>query len=339
MKWLIRSSLFLNICIVILTLCGYLCSYTDPNRLSYFQVIGLFMPWLLLGNLFFLFFWASMRRKYFWLSFLTLVIGAFQITRFIGFHFDQNTDEEAFLVGTFNSESYNQSDNLRNFLQILQEKEEMDILCLQEISPNQIPVLTDGLGLPYQYFFKGKIIVSRFPILAKGNIQFDRSVNGCLWVDLAVTDQHVIRVYNVHLCSNGVTHDAAGLMEDINADGRAALSKFGGMLSNYQNASKIRKKQVEEISTHLASCPKPILLMGDFNDTPFSYTYEQMRKQLRDQFRSRGLGIGITYAGELPGLKIDYIFADENFRSVSHQILRTKISDHFPVISRMKLIR
>ncbi len=339
MKWLLRIGSWVNVLIVILTVCGYLGSYTDPTRLSYLQVVGLFMPWLLLSNLFFLMFWAAMRRKMFWLSFATLFIGYSHIARFVGFHFDQRTAEDTFMVGTFNSESYNQSDNLRNFLRGLQEKGEMDILCLQEVSPNQIPVLTDGIGLPHRYFFKGKIIASRFPISAKGNIQFDKSVNGCLWADLTLPDGRSIRVYNVHLHSNGVTSDAAGLMQEINADSRAALHKFGGMLSNYQEASKIRKTQIGVISEHLLSCTKPILLMGDFNDTPFSYTYQQIRKHLNDQFRSRGLGIGITYAGELPGLKIDYIFADDNFKSLSHQILDTKISDHFPVISRMKLMQ
>ena len=77
--------------------------------------------------------------------------------------------------------------------------------------------------------------------------------------------------------------------------------------------------------------------MGDLNDTPFSYTYQQLGNLLNDQFKAKGLGVGITYAGKLPGLKIDYIFADDNFNALSHQIIRTKISDHFPVISRMKL--
>lgn len=339
MKWFLRISSFLNILLVVLTISGYLGSYADPIRLSYLQVVGLFMPWLLLANVFFVVFWATMRKKWFWLSFLTLAVGFFQISRFVGFHFDQKEDKEALLVGTFNCESYNQSDNLRDFLQNFQGKEEMDILCLQEISPNQVSVLSKGIGLPYQYYFKGKIIASRYPIVSKGNIQFDKSVNGCLWVDLSIAEEKIIRVYNVHLRSNGVSHAAEGLIDEINVDRRAALSKFGGMLSNYQKASKQRKKQIAEISKHLLECPKPILLMGDLNDTPFSYTYQQLGRLLNDQFKTKGLGVGITYAGELPGLKIDYIFADDKFESLSHQIIRTKISDHFPVISRMKLIQ
>ena len=35
---------------------------------------------------------------------------------------------------------------------------------------------------------------------------------------------------------------------------------------------------------------------------------------LCDHFKKKGLGIGTTYAGALPGLKIDYIFADDNFK-------------------------
>ena len=226
MKWFLRISSFFNIILVLLTISGYLGSYADPVKLSYLQVIGLFMPWLLLANLFFIIFWASMRKKLFWLSFITLALGFFQISRFVGFHFDQEKGTEGMLVGTFNCESYNESDNLKHFLQSFQEKEEMDILCLQEISPSQVSVLREGIGLPYQYFSKGKIIASRYPIIAKGNIQFDKSVNGCLWVDLSIAENQIIRIYNVHLRSNGVTHAAEGLMNEINADGRAALSRL-----------------------------------------------------------------------------------------------------------------
>ena len=337
MKGLLRIITIINIVLVICTLAAYLGSYINPQRISFLQVFGLFMPWMLLINGFLALFWLTMRKRQFWLSFLTLLVGVPQVSRFVGLHFNQLTGPEHLMITTFNCESYNESDNLKIFLQNLEQKDAIDILCLQEISPDQVGVLTEGIGLAHHYFYKGKIVASRFPIKDKGHIQFDKSVNGCLWTDLSIGEGKTIRVYNVHLRSNGVTHAAEGLIDEINVDRRAAFSRFKGMVSNYQDASKTRAQQVREIIGHLNTCQLPVVLMGDLNDTPFSYTYQQLANHLQDQFKCKGLGVGITYGGDIPGLKIDYIFADENFEALSYQTLRTKISDHFPVVSRMKL--
>ncbi len=337
MKWVLRFILILNILISAASLAGYLGSYISPQTTPLLQVMGLFMPWLLLLNILFFFFWLTMRKRTAWISLVTLLLGLPQTTRFIGLHFTQESQEEGVLVGTFNCESYNESNNLRNFLQNLTQKDDIDILCLQEISPDQVKVLADGISLPHKYFHKGKIIVSKYPISSQGHIQFDQSVNGCIWADLALDNNYSIRIYNVHLRSNGISHAARGLINEINADRSAALTRLGDMISNYSQASKIRVDQVRKITDHLRQCTKPVILVGDLNDTPFSFSYQQISNILQDQFKQKGLGLGMTYAGDLPGLKIDYIFADEHFRSLNHQILHTKISDHFPVLGELKL--
>ena len=337
MKWFFRIVTFFNLVLVVLTIAGYLGSYISPHRLPLLQIIGLFMPWLLLANVVFFFFWLVLRKKNLWISLLTLALGYFQITRFVGFNFSQKMDSEAITVLSFNSESYNKGDNIKNFLTGLSQIEQIDILCLQEISPNQVTILSEGIGLQHQYFHRGKLIASRYPIIQKGNLQFDHSVNGCLWTDIQLNQSKVVRVYNVHFRSNGVSSDAKGFMNEISEDRTAALSKFTGMLKRYERASITRTSQAQEVTEHILGCAKPIILAGDLNDTPFSYTYQQINKLLIDQFRKKGLGLGTTYAGELPGLKIDYIFAHEKFAPISHRILRTKISDHFPILSQMKL--
>ncbi len=334
MKWFLGAVAAINVLLAGLSLGGYLASYIPPHSLAFLQGIGLFMPWLLLLNLILFLFWLSLRKKWYWLPLVTLLLGWGQITRFVGFHFNQASGTDHLTITTYNAQSYNKKEYLRSFLDNLDERNRPDVLCVQEISDVHVDLLTQNLDLPHVYFKNGKIILSRFPIERQGQIHFDQSVNGCLWIDIE-SPQGKLRVYNVHLKSNGISSQASTIMGEIH-EGTKALSKVRSMISNYQAASLVRQAQTSDILEHLSQSPHPVLLAGDFNDTPFSYTYRQFSRVLTDNFKDRGLGIGSTYAGALPGLKIDYIFADENFEVLNHHILKTGTSDHFPVSSQVK---
>ncbi|MCB0687146.1 MAG: endonuclease/exonuclease/phosphatase family protein [Saprospiraceae bacterium] len=337
MKWFLRVMLWSNWAVVILTTIGYLASYIDPEQNSIPQAVGLFMPWLLLFNVLYFIFWISIRRRWFALSLICIVLGFGQMTRFLGFHFSKHSDPAQIGICSFNSQSYNESDHLNGFLKEIKGQYQLDFICLQEITENHILSLKKTTGLDHHYFYKGKAILSRFPIEAQGNIQFDQSVNGCIWIDILLQG-HKVRIYDLHLKSNQVTHEAETVLEDINSDRAKALTNIRRMVTNYRRNSMVRKEQVLTILKNLDHTDYPIILAGDFNDTPFSYTYQQFSDRLIDQFKKKGLGIGSTYAGAVPGLKIDYIFADEFFEALDHQILKgAAISDHFPVLSLMKI--
>ena len=336
MKWFLRLLIWLNGTIVALTVMGYLASYIDPAVNSIPQAIGLFMPWLLLLNLVFLVFWISLHRKWYFLSLTCLIMGLGQTTRFLGFHFNQQRDPDQFGLCSFNSQSYNESDHLNEFLKQIKGEHQIDFICLQEITENHIASLKITTGLDHHYFYKGKSILSRYPIQGQGNIQFDQSVNGCVWIDITRNGQKM-RLYNLHLKSNQVTREAETVLEDINSNRAKALTNIRRMVSNYRRNSMIRKEQVQAILKDMLDVDRPIIVAGDFNDTPFSYTYQQISNRLNDQFKQKGLGVGSTYAGAVPGLKIDYIFADDSFEALDHHILKTAISDHFPVLSLLKI--
>lgn len=336
MKAVLKVAIILNTMLLIATMLGYAASYIDPTEQSLPQVFGLFMPWLLLLNLVFVLFWSSVRKKWVLLPLLTLLLGIGQITRFVGFHFSKQNDPTAILVCSYNSESYNRSNHLETFVNQVPELSAVDVLCLQEISEDHLQGLQQNITLPNSHFFKGKVILTSHPILAKGHLQFDQSVNGCLWIDMDYNGT-IIRVYNVHLHSNQISREAETIVDNINSNKAQAWSKIKLMVHNYREAGAVRSTQVKEILLHIEQSPHPVILGGDFNDTPFSYTYQQFEHELQDQFKNNGLGIGTTFAGGLPSLKIDYIFADNNFEGLSHRIVKTKISDHFPLLSYLKL--
>ncbi|MBX2817716.1 MAG: endonuclease/exonuclease/phosphatase family protein [Saprospiraceae bacterium] len=327
MKFLTKLSLWINVLIVAMTLMGYLASYVHPATMSIFQTIGLLMPLLLVINLFYLFFWICLRKKFFWLSLVTLILGFQQIQRLAAFHFDNDVPEDRLSICSFNGQNYNRTDRIKDFLSDQVLPEDLGILCLQEISKQHLEGVQQAGGFDHSHYHLGKFILSKYPIINQDHHQFDGTVTGCVWADIA-TEGGTIRVYNIHLHSNKISSDD---LEEF------ATIPFA--LSNYSNALQERSRQAQEILKMVSDSPYPTIVVGDFNDSPFSYTYQLFADQLIDQFKASGLGIGATYAGSVPGLKIDYIFADENFEPLHHRILRTKISDHFPLVSYLRLTR
>jgi len=85
------------------------------------------------------------------------------------------------------------------------------------------------------------------------------------------------------------------------------------------------------------ACTYPYIVMGDFNDTPMSYSVNLVSKGLHNAFKERGAGWGVTHYEIFPIFQIDYILASPNFDILSYHIVKRKLSDHYPIWSDLKL--
>jgi len=198
--------------------------------------------------------------------------------------------------------------------------------------------LTNSIGAEF-----GLAIFSRFPLVGRGTIWFSRrSQNHAMWADLArpAAPGHradTFRVYNLHLQSMSMADaDLAAATQS-----RAGLrQKSPNLLRRFRNGAVARSTQVETVLAHVARSPYPVLLAGDVNDLPYSYTYDQLADQLQNAWATVGTGIGATYNGRLPGLRIDQQFAGPQWRVLGCQVHREiKWSDHFPVEGLYELRR
>ena len=100
-----------------------------------------------------------------------------------------------------------------------------------------------------------------------------------------------------------------------------------------------RASEADKAAAIIAKSPHPVLICGDFNDLPGSYTYTQFRGDLKDAFVEKGWGFGRTYNLISPTLRIDYIFYDPAvLRIKSYSSPRTELSDHNPVIVNFEII-
>ena len=106
---------------------------------------------------------------------------------------------------------------------------------------------------------------------------------------------------------------------------------LSGMYRKMRSAYQKRAAQVDQLSEHIQSSPYPVVVCGDFNDLPVSYTYNTLRGKLQDPFMTVGHGAMPTFIKAIFPLRIDYILHDHSFKAVSFFRQHVHWSDHYPI--------
>lgn len=339
-----------NIVLTIVTLLMYLAPYLNPKVFWWLGVMSLAYPWVLLLHVLMIILWLfSSSRRWSLLSFLTILAGWNYFTGIVGIRFSKpEIAPTDLLVMSYNIQS------LKVALQhsksarpaIFQEMEEYfaqlggpDIICAQDMIKGNESFFKDYFKLRHNYILKSKnlktAIFSKFPIVNKGEILFDNSFNSAVWADVDVKGD-TFRVFSIHLESNRITGDTEDLLQQRQEE--KSWLQVRKIFAKYKRAMVKRVDQSDLVAEYIAESPYPVLIGGDLNDTPLSYAYRKISNGTNDAFRKKGRGLGTTYAGSIPGLRIDYIFADKSIRIIDHHILKDKaFSDHYPVMSYIRL--
>ena len=337
----------INLWLIFFTLIAYSAPFISPHSVSFVLFIGLAYPWLLLLNVIFIILWALSRMPYWWYSAVCILLGWNYLISVVGFNFrDKTPSGQSLKIMTYNVGGVTvKSDKLFKLNDFLA-AQNCDIICAQEFSGttavefnNQTERLSVLSQMPYNVPCQANTVAifSKYPIVQKGSLSFENAngSNGCSFADIQMANK-IIRIYAVHLRSNTVT-DIADDLADDNYEKRATWSKIFTMLKRVRKMAQHRAKESEKIAAHIASSPYPVILCGDFNDIPVSYSYNLLSTNLKDTFSERGFGFGVTYNGNIPALKIDHILTDKKMAVFSCKILKVPYSDHYPVVSEIGL--
>ena len=226
-------------------------------------------------------------------------------------------------------------------------REAPDLLVLQEVW--QYPAVSEfmvleqlpALGYPHYYwsgkaqmpdgaYGPGMLIASRHE-LRNGATLFRRkgSHNKILRVDMDWQGR-TVRVINVHLQSIRLTYTDLSLRYDD----KPFKTKPQRIVDKMRKAFIRRAAQVSVLLEAIRTSPHPVLICGDFNDTPYSYTYWQLRRYLQNSHEQAGSGLGTTYIGKIKRtLRIDHQFADGRLRCHRLAVVDTmRRSAHLPLM-------
>jgi endonuclease/exonuclease/phosphatase family metal-dependent hydrolase len=101
-----------------------------------------------------------------------------------------------------------------------------------------------------------------------------------------------------------------------------------------------RLMNVAELLELLPACHgQPVILCGDFNDTPRSRTHERLVSAFTDTWAAVGKGEGLTIPADKPAKRIDYIWLskDSGLETVRAWVPKSDASDHLPVVAELRL--
>jgi endonuclease/exonuclease/phosphatase family metal-dependent hydrolase len=215
---------------------------------------------------------------------------------------------------------------------------------------NYIPDIMEADGFSdYHYSYNPKldfdgnhhfgiITFSKYPIINKQTISFyPYNYNSIFQYIDVVKGTDTFRVFNIHLQSLKFTNTNLEYIDNPSMKDEADLKKSKSLISKLKTGFLKRKQQAERIKAEMDKSPYPVIVCGDFNDVPNSYAYNTIGKGMYNAFVERGGGIGRTFSGISPTLRIDNIFVAESFSVLQYTRINKKLSDHFPVIADVEL--
>lgn len=111
-------------------------------------------------------------------------------------------------------------------------------------------------------------------------------------------------------------------------------------LDDRSSDTKERLMNVAEIKEAVKKyAGMPVIVCGDFNDTPGSRVYKSMKRTFDDVWAKAGDGKGLTYPSPAPTKRIDYIWTsrDKSLEPIIAWVPVTEASDHRPLVAELRL--
>jgi endonuclease/exonuclease/phosphatase family metal-dependent hydrolase len=364
-KILHNLSVIVTVFVAGLLITAHLSVLISPEKIWWLAFFGLSFPYLLIANISIGVYWAIKRKYIVLIPLLSIVVGWGNVSAFIQpplkiFNSDVTSkNPDKIKVLTYNVRSFNRNawmdekDVPNKTFQFIKEVNP-DIICFQEfyesnekgytlknykknLKPYKYSVTISAYGnqsIPHY----GIAIFSKFPILKTEKLEFQNTINLSMYANIKINND-TIRVYNNHLQSIRFMKDNYDFFDNLELSysqhQKAAIKSISVKL---RDAFSMRAHQANHLSAHIAKSPYPVIVCGDFNDTPISYTYHKMKSGLYDSFTESGCGIGNSYRGTFPSFRIDYILHSEKFKSWGNTTYSVKFSDHYPVSSYLCLI-
>ena len=354
-KLLHRILLAVNILFASALLVSYLAVYISPERLVLPAFFGLAYPYLLLVNILLVIAWAVLLRYEALISVFVIILGFNHLSNYFKIGKPKGTKEGTFKVLSYNLRLFNYFEKNGGSSEIgiiaFLRDQKPDILCLQEFFVAGSPAIKDNeiktaLGGSYHSHMKvyasgknryfGIITYSKFPIVKKGEIIHPRSSSLSIFTDVII-ENDTFRIFNNHLQPFRLRGLERSFFEEMTANGdNETLDEIKSLSLSLKKGYTMRALQARAVKAQITLSPHPVIVAGDFNDTPVSYSYSRIRKGLNDAFVQSGYGAGFTYKGNYPSNRIDYILYDNSLESRYFEITKVRYSDHYPVAAYLR---
>ena len=322
--------------------------WISPGWIPWAGIVTLLIPVMMGLNAFLFLYLLFKWKKTILFPAIILVIAWGFWTRTITFHQFQNEDASfsllSYNVRVFNVYKHLNSGDLNKVDSMMQwvAKEDSDIKCFQEFYNEEgseywnIRERMEREGYRYHHIHEaarnrigaqfGQAIFSKFPIVNQDVLIKEKGeeFNNMIYADVLINGD-TLRVYSLHLESMSINEN-----DVVSAD--KLKNTYKSVIKRLRAGSDKRSKQIERLVEHIGLSPHRVIVAGDFNDLPYSYSYQRLNQLLENSFQKKGRGFGFSFNGKLFFLRIDNQFFGEGVHIHGFKTLReVDFSDHFPI--------
>ncbi len=359
-----KTMLLANILVVVALLLSYLAPVVNPQTFWPIAFFGIAYLPLLVLNVAFIIYWLLRSFRYAAISLITILIGWTTLQKHFGFNgkIPQSVVAKPgasdIRVLTYNVHFFRAFDQANTELTNREETMKLidsispDVVCIQEYYTRQkgrykmSTEFREKIELPYHFILPtaendyeayGLAIFSKYPIVSSGHLpDHEYGINRIIYADIDKNGK-IFRIYNVHLRSFGFQQEDYEFIKSPSKTIEKDAASTRRIGSRLKHAFGARSAQAAALKSHSQECQTPYIIAGDFNDTPLSYAVNQVSVGMKNAFREKGRGWGVTYNGDFPNFQIDYILASQAFQVRYYQIIKEKLSDHYPVWADLQL--
>ena len=327
--------------IVLMLLVGY-SDRVNPAAHPVIGVVGLAFPVLLALNMAFLVFWLCTRKRWALIPFLGFVVGYGPVSVYCPLSMLRDAPDGAIKVLTYNV--YGFHGYIIN--------QDADIVCLQEAEapmkwradcldsifaqryPYRETALSEGGGSD------ALTVLSKYPIVGHEHIEYASAFNHSEAYWLAIGRDTVLLINN-HLESTALPQAMRQRFKTLvkgELDGDSMKTESKALVAKLAESTARRAPQADSVAAFIERHHgTPIILCGDFNDSPISYVRHTIARQLIDCYADTGNGPGISYHYNGFWVRIDNMMCSTHFTPYRCTVDRSiSASDHYPVYCWLK---
>ncbi len=313
-------------------------AYYPISSLPFLDVFGILVPLLMIINSLFFIFWIWIRKRYALIPFIALLLGFLSFGSIYKLKlFAEDSIEDQLSILSYNVQGFKywagkevQERTATDVLKFVNENDP-GIICFQEYKPVKQELIQ---SYPYQYYTPpgsrktNQVILSKYPIVASGSLDFPNTGNNAIYADV-VFKKDTLRIYNIHLQSYWIYSFSSLIKRNTGKD----------FLKRLQQTAYKHREQAGILEKHRNATTYPAIYVGDFNQPPYSPSFKQLTKNMKDSFREAGKGWGTTFKRNYISARIDFILSDGNaFEVLDHQNFDLRKSDHLPVMASLKYL-
>ncbi len=367
-KKILKTTFFvIGILYSLLYFISCLTPYISQEVWPIFTFLALAFPILFGGMLIWWLMVLVFYRKYWWLFLLILLTGYKNIFSCFALNipskFVQEKQPKTIRILTYNVQDFLDSQvytdtpgNGRRYIMAFIKNSNADIVCIQDFTERESPAFRSSLKdikgnnkYPYCYFsidysypysniptHYGTAIFSKLPILDSGRINYTgkKFPESLAFADIKF-EKDTIRIFNTHFRSmylkTPVTDSV--VIDDFIGEDTKFLYEHNEHYQRLLHFDKGHVQQAKIVQASFKNCTYPFVFCADLNSVPSSFVYHTIKNGLTDAFTAKGFGLGATYDGFSPTIRIDVIMTSNHFKTIQYYSPKLKASDHFPVIA------